>query len=121
MRNAALTLSRPRPRAGRGLILVRDFIVDYTVLVFAYLVAIYLRQELPFGRYVGANYQWQEPGIYILSGLSLAVAYTLVLGVGRQWSPARHCFAVGAAILLTAAGLTAFVPRQSALEKGYFV
>ena len=61
MRNAALTLSRPRPRAGRGLILVRDFIVDYTVLVFAYLVAIYLRQEIPFGKYVGANYQWQEP------------------------------------------------------------
>lgn len=97
--------------------------LDLAVLLTSYLVATYWRKELPFGKFVGFNYEWHTPKLYATIALGLVVAYAIGASFRGtrivRISPHFLTFVVG--ILLVCLGLTLFLPFQSGLQKGYFV
>jgi lipopolysaccharide transport system permease protein len=107
----------------RGMTILRDYAIDLALLLTAYLVATYWRKVLPFGKFVGSNYEWHTARLYVTIALGLAAAYLLRLASARtnrfQAAPRLLTLIVG--IALICAGLTVFLPYQSGLQKGYFV
>lgn len=107
----------------RGVALVYEYMLDLAVLLTSYLVATYWRKELPFGKFVGFNYEWHTPKLYATIALGLVVAYAIGASFRGtrivRISPHFLTFVVG--ILLVCLGLTLFLPFQSGLQKGYFV
>jgi lipopolysaccharide transport system permease protein len=110
----------PSLRAARVL---RDFFIGALILSTSHLVAVSLRQQLPFGKQVGAEYAWYALRPYVLCVLALAVTSLLRLGIERAghtgtgwqlWSPL-------AAIVLSAAGITVLLPLRSHLETVYYL
>lgn len=107
----------------RGIVLIREYAWDLSILLVSYLIATYLRRQLPLGRYVGTNYQWHEPRVYLTIALGLALAYGFRLL--RLSTPSeektRHLLTVVAGVLLSVLTLTLLEPRQSGLQKIYFM
>src|SRR5947209_10423221 len=122
MSDAVLLRRRTAQPLDRGVGVARDALVDCVVLLTAYFVATYLRRELPFGRFVGTNYEWHAFPIYLIIVLSVACAHAgaMVLPSARRPSAASRFWTAIAGIALACVALTAFEPRQSALEKLYF-
>lgn len=113
----------PRPAAQSASHVV-DYLTDYAILFCAYLVATYLRQQLPFGKYVGTNYEWHHPALYVTIALGLATAYGIRIAAAStlDLAPGFLRFWTAALGTLAAAGfITWLIPLQSGLEKGYFV
>jgi homopolymeric O-antigen transport system permease protein len=107
----------------RLLALLRDYALDLAIVLTAYLVATYWRQELPFGRFVGYNYEWHTPRLYVTVALGLAAAYSLRILVERS-HPIRvapRFLTLLAGLVLICVGLTLYLPYQSGLQKAYFV
>jgi lipopolysaccharide transport system permease protein len=107
----------------RCLSLLRDYALDLAIVLTAYLVATYWRQELPFGRFVGYNYEWHTPRLYITLALGLAAAYLIRILVDRS-HPIRFAprfLTLMAGLVLICVGLTLYLPYQSGLQKAYFV
>ncbi len=102
--------------------LLREYVLDLAIVLTAYLVATYWRRELPFGKFVGFNYEWHTPKLYVTIALCLAAAY--VLRIALQHFPvvraAPHFLTLFAGIILICLGLSIFLPLQSGLQKGYF-
>jgi ABC-type polysaccharide/polyol phosphate export permease len=93
------------------------------VLYVAYVIATYWRRELPFGRYVGTNYEWQTVGLYSAIALGLLVAFAAVyvirrIGLLRDPSP---LLTLVAGIVLSDLTVTVFLPHQSGLQKFYYL
>lgn len=110
-------------RYARGLALVREYLLDLGIVFTAYIVATYWRREIPFGKFVGFNYEWQTPRLYVTIALCLVVAYMLRIvfrGVPIVRA-APHFLTLLAGIVLICAGVTVFLPHQSGLQKGYFL
>lgn len=107
----------------QGVGFLRDYLVDCAILLAAWLIATHLRRALPFGKFVGENYEWYSQDVYLTVALALVAAHALRLLPGRlgPGAAARRFWAPVAGIALTTLGLTAFLPRQSGLQKGYFV
>lgn len=104
------------------MILIRQYCWDLAILLVSYLIATYLRRQLPLGRYVGTNYQWHEPTVYLTIALGLALAYglrVLPLSLPRD-GKARHLLTVIAGVPLSILALIVLEPRQSGLQKVYF-
>jgi lipopolysaccharide transport system permease protein len=102
---------------------LRDFIVGSGILSLGHLVAVSLRQQLPFGNDVGQGYAWYSVRPYLVCIMALALTSVLRLLIERAgftntgwqlWSP---LLAIG----LAAGGITAAQPGQSHLETAYFV
>lgn len=110
-------------RATRGVSLLRGYALDLTLLLTAYLVATYWREVLPFGKFVGFNYEWHTPKLYVTIALGLAVAYVLCVAAGeiRRMPAVPHFVILLTGIFFICVGLTLFLPFQSGLQKGYFV
>jgi lipopolysaccharide transport system permease protein len=110
-------------RATRGVSLLRGYALDLTLLLTAYLVATYWREVLPFGKFVGFNYEWHTPKLYDTIALGLAVAYVLCVAAGeiRKVPAVPHFVILLTGIFFICVGLTLFLPFQSGLQKGYFV
>lgn len=122
MSNAILVRRKAIQPLGRGFGAVRDFAIDLAILMAAYLVATYFRRELPFGKYVGTNYQWQGPQLYLTLAVCMALAYVISIAVdpARRWGAGTRFWTALGGVALACAGLTVFVRQQSGLEKGYF-
>jgi len=120
--NAVLTRRSATPSLDRSISALRDFFIDLAILLVSYLVATYFRREIPFGKYVGTNYRWQGPELYVTLAASLALVYAISLAidpVGRRGATSHFWTAVGG-VAAACVGLAVFVPLQSGLEKGYF-
>ncbi|HEX5502391.1 MAG TPA: ABC transporter permease [Thermomicrobiales bacterium] len=119
------TLAGPRAstRAASRLGVVGEYAVDLAILWASYFIATYWRRTLPFGRFVGDNYRWYDPAIYLVLAVALALAgLLLTLPPESRLAPAARRFwtpILGGVLAL--AGLTLFVARQSGWQKGYFV
>lgn len=111
-----------RQPAERGRDTVRDYLTDLAILATAYLVATYLRRELPFGKFVGTNYEWHSALLYETIALGLAVAYAVrvILELRGNESPSLRFWTAIGGIVTSSLALTLLDPRQSGLEKGYF-
>lgn len=106
------------------LLWTRNYLSDFTILLVSYLIATYLRRELPFGKYVGSNYVWHELSLYAAIGLGLLITYVLRLAAAYRFdlsASQQHFWSALASIPMAAATLTILTPRQSGLEKGYFI
>jgi ABC-type polysaccharide/polyol phosphate export permease len=112
-----------RSPARLGIALLREYALDLALLLTAYLVATYWREVLPFGKFVGFNYEWHTPKLYATIALGLAVAYGLGTFVrsNRVVKASPHFLTFATGIVLVCLGLTLFLPFQSGLQKGYFV
>jgi lipopolysaccharide transport system permease protein len=123
VRYAQVSHAVARTPASRGISLLREYALDLALLLTAYLVATYWRKALPFGKFVGFNYEWHTPKLYVTIALGLAAAYLLRLAVKGTHvvRSAPHFLTLLAGIVLVCAGLTLFLPYQSGLQKGYFV
>jgi lipopolysaccharide transport system permease protein len=110
-------------RQSKLLGVLRTYLFDSAVLLAAYLVATYWRKSLPLGKNVGTNYQWQTPGLYITIAAGAALGYALVAFLPRSWrTRASHrLYLMVASLGFACLGITIFLPRQSGLQKGYFV
>jgi lipopolysaccharide transport system permease protein len=108
---------------GKALDILRTYLFDSGILLAAYLVATYWRESLPVGKYVGTNYQWQTPGLYLTIAAGAAVGYAVVPLLPRAWrAHASHrLYVMLASLVFACLGITIFLPRQSGLQKGYFV
>jgi ABC-2 type transport system permease protein len=108
--------------AGRVLAVWQEYLVDLVVVLTAYLVATYWRQELPFGKFVGFNYEWHSPKLYVTIALSLAVAYALRVALHDApfLRSSAHFRTLLAGIIFVCLGVTVLLPHQSTLQKGYF-
>ncbi|GAC1400366.1 MAG: hypothetical protein NVSMB52_13950 [Chloroflexota bacterium] len=107
----------------RGIGLLAEYVWDLAILLTAYLIATYLRRELPLGKYVGTNYVWHDLQLYVTIALGLALAYALRLSPlprPRSEAARRFCTSI-LGVFLTVGTLTVFTPRQSGLQKGYFL
>ena len=116
----AVRQSRTTP-LGRGLTVVGEYALDLCILLAAYLVATYWREVLPFGKYVGTNYQWHTPVLYLTIALGLLIAYLLrgaAQGLLRR--NISHLTTLLVSIPLVAATIAVLMPLQSGLQKGYF-
>jgi len=104
-------------------VFVRDYATDFVILLVSYLIATYLRRELPFGKWVGTNYEWHRPQFYLAIGLGAALAYLLRLAAYRlTMSPSqKHFWSAMLTIPSAATCLTILTPHQSGLEKAYFI
>jgi ABC-type polysaccharide/polyol phosphate export permease len=107
----------------RALGILRIYLFDSAVLLAAYLVATYWRKSLPLGKYVGANYQWQTPGLYLTIAAGAALGYALYPLLPRPWRArvSHRLYLMVASLLFACLGITIFLPRQSGLQKGYFM
>jgi lipopolysaccharide transport system permease protein len=106
-----------------GIALLREYPLDLALLLTAYLVATYWREVLPFGKFVGFNYEWHTPKLYVTIALGLAAACVLRAFVqsNRVVKASPHFVTFATGIALVCLGLTLFLPLQSGLQKGYFV
>src|SRR5947209_13992471 len=111
MSDAVLLRRRTAQPLDRGVGVARDALVDCALLLTAYFVATYLRRELPFGRFVGTNYEWHAFPIYLTIVLSVAGAHVsaMVLLPGRRGGAAARFWTAIAGIVLACLTLTAFV------------
>ncbi|GAC1321983.1 MAG: hypothetical protein NVS2B16_02360 [Chloroflexota bacterium] len=107
---------------GRGVSLSAEYLMDLAILLVTYQVATYWREVLPFGRYVGTNYQWHTPVLYLTIALGVAIAYLLRLASQSPYSPRSmsHLATLVVSIPLVCLTLTLLMPLQSGLQKGYF-
>jgi ABC-type polysaccharide/polyol phosphate export permease len=107
----------------KALGVLRTYLFDSGVLLAAYLVATYWRESLPLGKYVGTNYQWQTPGLYLTIAAGAALGYALFPLLPHSWrTRASHrLYLMIASLVFACLGITIFLPRQSGLQKGYFV
>jgi lipopolysaccharide transport system permease protein len=123
VRYAPLGQTAASTRASRGRSILRDYALDLTLLLTAYLVATYWRKALPFGKFVGFNYEWHTPKLYVTIALGLAVAYLLCVVVGgmQRVPVVPHFVILLTGIAFICVGLTLFLPFQSGLQKAYFV
>jgi lipopolysaccharide transport system permease protein len=99
-----------------------EFAVDLTLLFTAYLTALYMRRELPFGRFVGTNYDWYNPRAYVVVAVCLAAVYALRLSLRRRRPSERtwRFWGLVLGIVLACLALTIFLPHLSGLQKVYF-
>jgi lipopolysaccharide transport system permease protein len=115
--------SRPTTAVGRIVSMSMQYALDLAILFAAYLVATYWREALPFGKYVGTNYQWHTPVLYLTIALGVTIAYLLrLISLSPRSSHAMsHLTTVLVSIPLVGVSLTVVMPLQSGLQKGYFV
>ncbi|MGI8824311.1 MAG: ABC transporter permease [Chloroflexota bacterium] len=108
-------------RLARGATLAGEYVLDLAILLMAYLVATYWREVLPFGKYVGTNYQWHSPQIYLTVALGLALAYMSRYGLQQFFDRSvGHLTTLLVSIPLVDVAILAIMPLQSGLQKGYF-
>ncbi|HEX6509583.1 MAG TPA: ABC transporter permease, partial [Chloroflexota bacterium] len=102
---------------------VRDYALDLVLLLTAYLVATYWRKVLPFGKFVGSNYEWHTPRLYAAIALGLAAAYVLRLLLRNKpaMRSAPHFLTLLIGIAFSVLAITVLLPYQSGLQKIYFV
>lgn len=117
----AVRAREPSP-FGQGMSLGAEYVVDLAILLTAYLVATYWRKVLPFGKWVGTNYQWHTPALYLTIALGVGITYALRLAsrTGRSPRTLGHLATLLASIPITCVVITLLLPRQSGLQKGYF-
>lgn len=124
MADIALPTRRPVAWAWAEAYILRDLAVEFVTLFAAYLVATYLRRQLPFGKYVGTNYEWHHPQIYLAIATGLIATYALEFALGSvtTWSRRKTRRAMAFVGIAAAIGSISLLdPRQSGLEKIYFM
>lgn len=119
---AAITRGTGGIHRTRGLSIGREYLLDLGIVLTAYIVATYWRRELPFGKFVGFNYEWHTPKLYITIALCLATAYVLRVPIHNTpiTGVALHFLTFLTGVVIICAGVTLFLPNQSGLQKGYF-
>lgn len=96
-------------------------IIIYVILATAYLIATYFRQTLPIGKYVGDDYAWFDPAIYLLLLVAVGTSYFALRLLFTRTSRHRWLLTALASIAMSLGGLTLLLPGQSGLQKIYFL
>ena len=107
-----------------------QYAASLLILIGAHLVAVQIRVKLPWGNWLGPEYDPQPPALFALLALSLAAAYGVayVAGrfpvsnriIGRHFGIARQYRLLLAGAGLSVASIGVLLPDVSQLQLGYF-
>ncbi len=123
MVHASQMQGRPWAHVLHAVYVLPDYIISLAILCIAHLIAVEFRQQLRFGGFVGAQYDWYSYQPYLIGAIALAIAYfprVVVAGVTAK-PPYGHLYSPVVGLALCVLGITFLLPDQSQLETGYFV
>jgi lipopolysaccharide transport system permease protein len=107
-----------------------QYAANLLILIGAHLVAVQIRVKLPWGKWLGPEYDAQPPAIFGLLALSLAAAYgvayvaTRIPGVNRiavqRFAITRQYRLLLVGVALSVLSVGVLLPDVSQLQLGYF-